>query len=546
MNFKFIVVFSFILIAFNGASAELSKSTNQDIQQFYRLKKEMASRPFPFYSIKNKMIEYYTNSDRKSKTPLLKRLKDNSLILESNPTDYVTHALVSFELLMERNERLEMTPLMHGLERKIKLIKDRDLLIFAENTLAGYYFFLNNFQEARLHNFKALKLSKEIRDTMNYQINCYNIGISYSTEGDYKRAETYLKKSIYFEQFGFKDLHCDNLLAYADLLDNQGKHHEAIAIYEDLKDQIPDSDKAVYFCNLGSILLSISEFEKAEQALLTSERIMLESKADHVIEEVYTNLAECYSKTKNFEKSYNYLVLKDSAVAAQKKAENIAELGKLKKQDLIKIQMLQKKNAQEKLEHEKTKTLRLIFSLIFVVVLLTSAIVFVLQLRSKNKALVRLSLDKMKQEKHLENESISIQSVKKVSSELVEKFEKLLFEKELFKDPDLTVQKLAKKMGTNVKDLSQTINGHYGTPFRTLINDKRIELAKHMLIDEKYTNYSMVGIAETVGYANKSTFFKHFKEITGVTPSNFQTFAKVMLSETEKPGSYDHAKEDIN
>ncbi len=531
MNFKFIVVFSLIFIAFNVSSAELSKSTNKDIQKFYRLKKEMASECFPFYSIKNKMIEYYTNSENKSKTPLLKRLKNSSLILENNPTDYVTHALVSFELLMERNDRLEMTPLMHGLERKIKLIKDRDLLIFAENTLAGYYFFLNNYQEALSHNFKSLRLAKEIRDTMNYQVNCYNIGVNYSTNGDFKRAEAYLKKSIYFEQFGFKDLHFDNLSAYAALLDNQGKHKEAVAIYLALKDEIPDSDKALYFCNLGQLLLSISAYDKAEQALLTSEKIMLESKEDHGIEELYANLAECYSKTKNFEQSYHYLLLKDSVIAAQKKAENLAELEELKKQDLIKIQALQKKNSLEKLEHEKTKTLRLIFSLIFVVVLLTSAVVFVLQLRSKNKALVRLSLDKMQHNQQLENEEVSIESIKKISSELVEKFEKLLHEKELFKDPDLTVQKLAKKMGTNVKDLSQTINGHYGIPFRTLINDKRIELAKHMLIDEKYANYSMVGIAETVGYANKSSFYKHFKEIAGVTPSNFQSYALKMMQD---------------
>jgi AraC-like DNA-binding protein len=529
MNFKFIYFLTFILFFPSVNAAEISKTTNKDIQKFYALKKEMGSRSFQLIPFKKKMIHYYNESQKNNKTSLVFRLKENATILENNPTDYVIHALVTYQLLMDRNNRLEMSQVMHRLEQKIKFIKDPILLVFSENTLGGYYQFLNKNKEALTHNFKALNLSEEIHDTTYYQTICYNIASIYLLIGNYKQSELYFNKSIYFEQFGYMTNHCDIALGYSLLLGQQGKINEAIKIYLEIEDQISEDDKAIYYCNLSELLLSISAFERAEQALLKSEKFMHETKNDFALEIVYDNLAKCYSRMNDFKKSYYYIILKDSVINAQKKAENIAQLEELKKADLILIQALQKNNAREKLNHEKTKSQRLIFSLFFAVVLLACLIFFLLRLRSKNKALVRTSLEKMTQKPKFQKEHVTTESNHNVSILLVKNFEKKLNDRELFKDPDITIQKLAKIMGTNVKDLSQTINGHYQLPFRTLINNKRIELAKHLLIDEKYQNYSMLGIAETVGYANKSTFYRQFKEITGVTPFSFQQYAQQLM-----------------
>jgi len=480
------------------------------------------------------MSDYYSNSQPKCNASLFDRLKENSVAFENNSTDYVIHALVVSDIAMHTNERMKITPLIHKLEQKIKHIKDKNLLVFAEQVIGLYYLDAGKSETAIHHIINALNYVKILKDTVNYQTLYYTISSIYYQDGNYQKSEEYLTKTIYYEQFGFNHLHYDSMMALALLAEHKrGKPRDALGIYLDLMDEVTEEDKAVFYNNLGRLYYELSDYSKAEKSLLISEKYAKISRND-LLEGVYANLSDCYSKTNNFERSYQYLVLKDSVVSAQKKAESLAELEELKKQDLIKIQNLQKKNAQEKLFHEQTKTVRLVISLILLVVLLASVILFALRLRLKNRALIRISFDKMRQAHLIEKAVVVQELVRKVLPALLDKFELILHEKEIFKDPDLTVQKLAKRLGTNVKDLSQTINGHYGIPFRTLINEKRIELAKHMLIDEKYTNYSMAGIAESVGYASKTSFYKHFKEITGVTPSNFQSYAlKLMQDEKE-------------
>ena len=534
MYFRIVVV----LIALFGFGLKTQASDphnlyNADLKKYYSLKKEAGSSPKYFRNIRDKMSDYYSNSQPKCNASLFDRFKENSVAFENNSTDYVIHTLVVSDIAMHTNERMKITPLIHKLEQKIKHIKDKNLLVFAEQVIGLYYLDAGKNETAIHHIINALKYVKILKDTVNYQTLYYTISSIYYQDGNYQKSEEYLTKTIYYEQFGFNHLHYDSMMALALLAEHKrGKPRDAMAIYLDLMDEVAEEDKAVFYNNLGRLYYELADYSKAEKSLLISEKYAKISRND-LVEGVYANLSDCYSKTKNFEQSYHYLVLKDSVVSAQKKAESLAELEELKKQDLIKIQKLQKKNVQEKLLHEKTKTVRLVLSLIFLVVLLASVILFALRLRLKNRALIRISFDKMRQS-HLIEKDVVPELVRKVSPALLDKFELILHEKEIFKDPDLTVQKLAKRLGTNVKDLSQTINGHYGIPFRTLINEKRIELAKHMLIDEKYANYSMAGIAESVGYASKTSFYKHFKEISGVTPSNFQSCAlKLVQDEME-------------
>ncbi len=527
---------SIALLGF-GFLAQASDTHNlyhTDLKKFYSLKKEAGSSPKYFKYIRDKMSDYYSNSQPKCNASLFDRLKENSVAFENNPTDYIIHALVVSDIAMHKNERMKITPLIHRMEQKIKRIKDKNLLVFAEQVIGLYYLDAGKNETAIHYTINALNSAKELKDTVNYQVLYYTISSIYYADGNYQKSEEYLLKTIYYEQFGFDEVHYNNMMALALLAEHKrGKPQDAMAIYLDLMDEVAEQDKAVFYNNLGRLYYELSDYSKAEKSLLISEKYAKISRND-LLESAYANLSDCYSKTKNFERSYHYLVLKDSVVSAQKKVESLAELEELKKQDLIKIQNLQKKNAQEKLLHEQTKTVRLVLSLIFLVVLLASVILFALRLRLKNRTLVRISFDKMKQSPLIEKEVVLSESFRKISPLLLAKFEQILHEKEIFKDPDLTVQKLAKRLGTNVKDLSQTINGHYGMPFRTLINEKRIELAKHMLIEEKYLNYSMAGIAESVGYASKTSFYKHFKEITGVTPSNFQSYALKLVQDEKE------------
>ena len=80
----------------------------------------------------------------------------------------------------------------------------------------------------------------------------------------------------------------------------------------------------------------------------------------------------------------------------------------------------------------------------------------------------------------------------------------------------------AKKLHSNRNYLSQIINEHFNVNFNNFVNEYRIKESRKLLLSSKYENYTIEGIATTVGFHSKTTFNNAFKKFTGVTPSFFR------------------------
>ena len=89
-------------------------------------------------------------------------------------------------------------------------------------------------------------------------------------------------------------------------------------------------------------------------------------------------------------------------------------------------------------------------------------------------------------------------------------------------DPDLTLKSLATRLGMPAAHLSQIINERLRQNFTDLINQYRVEEAKRRLLDPASRHYSIVAIAEEVGFRSKSTFNEVFKKHAQMTPSAFR------------------------
>lgn len=96
----------------------------------------------------------------------------------------------------------------------------------------------------------------------------------------------------------------------------------------------------------------------------------------------------------------------------------------------------------------------------------------------------------------------------------------LIREKELFLNPNLTLDETAKELKTSKHLLSQYLNERLGKSFTYFINEYRIEKAKELL--QSQTNYTIEGLGYDSGFNSKSSFFATFKKITGKTPSEYQ------------------------
>lgn len=87
---------------------------------------------------------------------------------------------------------------------------------------------------------------------------------------------------------------------------------------------------------------------------------------------------------------------------------------------------------------------------------------------------------------------------------------------------DLTLQQLADSLKINSKYLSQVINEKSGKHFMDFVNEYRVNLAKEILHKPTYDHYTIVAIAQEVGFNSRSAFYASFKKFTGQTPSEYK------------------------
>lgn len=108
-----------------------------------------------------------------------------------------------------------------------------------------------------------------------------------------------------------------------------------------------------------------------------------------------------------------------------------------------------------------------------------------------------------------------------LSKELKENLIKLLIEDKVYKQNNINLEILSKKLNTTRHNTSQIINEHFEMNFFELINKFRIKEAMKILLEDVHGSLNIIDVAYEVGYNNKVTFNKAFKKETSLTPSEF-------------------------
>ena len=90
-------------------------------------------------------------------------------------------------------------------------------------------------------------------------------------------------------------------------------------------------------------------------------------------------------------------------------------------------------------------------------------------------------------------------------------------------DSNFSLGELADMVSSNRKYVSQCINDRFKCNFWTLVNQARIMEAMRRFDDaERYGNYSIEGVAESVGFRSRSTFSTWFKRFTGLGAAEYR------------------------
>lgn len=108
-----------------------------------------------------------------------------------------------------------------------------------------------------------------------------------------------------------------------------------------------------------------------------------------------------------------------------------------------------------------------------------------------------------------------------LSEELFEKIENIMKEKHLYKDVSFNISKLSVEMDVNSSYISKSIR-YKGYPnFNNYLNLYRINCVKRLFDENDLERVTLMYIYTEAGFSNQSTFNRVFKQIEGITPSEY-------------------------
>ncbi|MCB0400814.1 MAG: AraC family transcriptional regulator [Flavobacteriales bacterium] len=436
--------------------------------------------------------------------------------------NYVLNELARIQILSLQGNKVEPLEQLEKLHNR-EIPSDNDIL-------TGYYYnvygsILYHFEkplEAQENYKLAIRSFLSTADSSGLKGNYINLGNTYLDLNKSDSALYFYHEAQKLEQKGvitFSETLKSNI-AQAYL--RSGQLDSAKFYYRHLVTvfrQEQNSYKLVNaLLNLGIAFEKNLESDSATFYLSEALHLSEEYNLPWAMKKALLHLALTYQSKQHFERALNYYFKYDSLLAIQHAANLEQKIGELELEHQEQSHRSEQELMQEKLENQKRKARFLFITSALILLILLLMLYSYLKIAAKNKALVQSKLARAKQD----NRNLN-QASEDIDRELINKVMKALKEDKVYLDPKLSLERMAKKLGSNRTYLSKTINSYFKLPFNELIHQHRIDEACVLLSSKEFSNYSIEGIAQTVGYHNLSSFNTAFKRLTGSTPSRFRT-----------------------
>lgn len=104
--------------------------------------------------------------------------------------------------------------------------------------------------------------------------------------------------------------------------------------------------------------------------------------------------------------------------------------------------------------------------------------------------------------------------------DLLSRINALMEKEQLFRRKDLRIGDVATGLGTNSTYISASLNSQLGVSFPNYLARYRVDYARDLM--RRNPDMRLSDVAEESGFANESSFFRSFKRLTGLTPSEWK------------------------
>lgn len=161
--------------------------------------------------------------------------------------------------------------------------------------------------------------------------------------------------------------------------------------------------------------------------------------------------------------------------------------------------------------------------IILVVCIFIGVLVRILIFRSKDlnswkqRFLYRHVKNVVKEEGKYRNNKVEEESCAFLKQEL----EQLMQEKKMYLQPDLKLKDLAGQLGVPIYNLSYVLNIYMHQRFNDYVNNYRVLEFKTIVKEAKYRLYTLDALSSLCGFSSKTSFFRNFKRVEGITPSEY-------------------------
>lgn len=102
----------------------------------------------------------------------------------------------------------------------------------------------------------------------------------------------------------------------------------------------------------------------------------------------------------------------------------------------------------------------------------------------------------------------------------------LLEQEQLFKEKNLLVSDLSKKLEISVRELPLYFRHFFDSDFKTMVNDYRVCLARKKMEEGYLDDFTVEALGDSCGFSSRTTFFNAFKKKYEKSPSEYRRFVQ--------------------
>lgn len=355
--------------------------------------------------------------------------------------------------------------------------------------------------------------------------------------GDQDRALEYILRTLSdTDKFGY---HTELYSLYANILHAQGDDAGAERYYLMALDHIDEkvvTAAVMTYLSYGTYLNDRGEYARAIPVL--RQGIELSERSNNAVHryKLYQRISEAETALGRYREALDYFKSYHSQADSIFNVERERSINELRvRYDAERQENMLRKSEIDLIRQQRRFQLLLLLLLFAVGI---STVVYILYRRKDKmyKQIVRQQYEFLKKEKKAAQPAMpppgptSPQTEKPSpdrddhavrDAELFARIEYLMQTEGVYRQNDLTIERLAERLDTNRTYISRAINQQAGKTFSSYVNSYRIDEAVRRLSDVD-DDTPLKALAQTLGYNHLQTFYTSFQSAIGMPPSKYR------------------------